>query len=89
MFTNEQRKVVQIDPDADPTCRDTIGNLMLVPAGIAALLGFASREERIHLLGVNCRARHRSFEDMCPECATIRTSILKELLVHADGVPTL
>jgi hypothetical protein len=73
------KKVVLIDPDADRTVLNRVGNLMLLPAHIAELLAVATRDERLMLLGVPCRARHLSFEEACGDCALVRRSILNML----------
>jgi hypothetical protein len=75
----EEQVVVHIDPEADPEVRDSLGNVMLVPASVEVLLEHASRAERITLLGVTCSSRHRRFQDACAECAPVRASILRTI----------
>lgn len=77
--------VVRIDPDIDPQWRDTIGNLVLVPVPVAALLDYATPEERLALLGVTCPSRHLVFMRGCVGCLPWRTALLQELVQRARG----
>lgn len=78
-----ERKIILIDPDAAAAYRGVIGNITPVPEPIAKLLELATREERILLLGVTCRSRHKFFDEFCTGCQPDRARIFQTLVERA------
>lgn len=72
--------VVHIDPEADLRWRDTLGNLTLVPPKIKEILEVATRQERLHVLGVACVRKHHFFSQICATCLPQRRAVVGALM---------